>query len=510
MKKNLIILFILAAIIISCQMPEKFSGVHYGLPMALPMMNQDYFIKDLIDSTNFIENNDSIFFTYSTDLKSYHIDTQMNINEKSTDEIPIISNIDTTATMSLSETGIWDDDIKITYGIVDSWTLQIDPEAFHVNNEVPLQKLTLTFDDVYTPNGEDNLSLEITDFSQINQFNLDGYIIGNPTNTTYIDTLTFHVATETTLPENVILPVGQFRMFFNGHIYFDELNGTLFNKVLDGDDQETNIDIDYPENIANAIDLADAKLKIGIWNTMGFDVTLFGKLTGYNDTTGDSLSLTFNDDDQITFAAATTKYDSVYSEVTIEDSVAALINIMPNRMKMTNIKFYVGRYSYDVGYAYKGAGAHGSSTALVPFNFVFHNEPIKPDTLIEIDISDDNQDLIDEQINSAALKLNLTNNIPVGGTVNIYFSPEKSDVFTSPTLSFLNKEINPGVNAQAGYSEVNFDLTKTDLNSFLHSKIYCGLIFNFHNSNGAVIIHPQDHLNVKGRIDVLFDVNTED
>ena len=121
-------------------MPEKFSGVHYGLPMALPMMNKDYFISDLIDSTNFIENNDSIFFTYSTDLKSYHIDTQMNINAKSTDEITIISNTDTTATMSLSETGIWDDDIKITYGIVDSWTLQIDPQAFHVNDSVPLQK----------------------------------------------------------------------------------------------------------------------------------------------------------------------------------------------------------------------------------------------------------------------------------------------------------------------------------------------------------------------------------
>ncbi len=510
MKRFFIFLLVITSIIISCQMPEKFSGVHYGLPLALPLMNNDYFIKDLVDSTNFIENNDSIFFTYSTNLKSYHIDTQMNINEKSTEEIPIISNIDTVATMSLSETGIWDDDIKITYGIVDSWTLQIDPEAFHVNDDIPLQKLTLTFDDVYLPNGVDNLSLDITDFSHINQYNLDGYIIGNPTNTTYIDTLVFHVSTETDLPESVVVPVGQFRMFFTGHIYFDELNGTLFNKVLDGDDQETNIDIDYPENIANAIDLTDAKLKIGIWNTMGFDVTLFGKLTAYNDTTGDSISIVFNDDDHITFAAATTKYDSVYTEVTIEDSVAALINIMPNRMKMTNIKFYVGRYSYDIGYAYKGAGAHGSSTALVPFNFMFYNEPIKPDTLIEIDISGDNQDLIDKQISSAALKLNLKNHIPVGGTVNIYFSPNPDSVFTNPTLSFLEKDVNPEINNQDGQSEVNFDLSKNDLNSFLHSKIYCGLIFNFHNSNGEVIIRPQNYLNVKGRIEILFDINTED
>jgi hypothetical protein len=491
-------------------MPEKFSGVHYGLPMALPMMNKDYFISDLIDSTNFIENNDSIFFTYSTDLKSYHIDTQMNINAKSTDEITIISNTDTTATMSLSETGIWDDDIKITYGIVDSWTLQIDPQAFHVNDSVPLQKLSLIFDDVYTPNGENNLRLDITDFDNINQFNLDGYIIGNPTNTAYIDTLTFHISTQTSLPENVVAPVGQFRMFFNGHIYFDELNGTLFNKVLDGEDQETNIDIDYPENIANAIDLSDAKLKIGLWNTMGFDVTLFGKLTGYNDTTGDSLSIIFNDDDHITFDAATTKYDSVYTEVTIEDSVPALINIMPNRIKMTNVKFYVGRYSYDIGYAYKGAGAHGNSTAIVPFNFIFHNSPIKPDTLIEIDISGDNQDLIDKQISSAALKLNLDNHIPVGGKVSIYFSPKKDSVFSNPTLSFIEKSINPEINNHAGESEINFDLPKSDLNKFLFSKIYCGLIFNFQESNSGIVIHPQNFINVKGRIEVLFDINTED
>ncbi len=498
-------------IVLGCmQLPKE---PEFDTTFKLPLINKHYYIHDLEDSTDFIVENDSIFYMQSGNISSYLVDSLLSIwaHSQLNQWAPVTTGVENVGYLALSQAGI-DDDITISYALVKSWTMLIEVRNPHQN----LESLQILFDDIYSPNG-DQLQLAITELNDTTFVSLDGdeangrfYRIGTMDNDTLIDSLKFTIVPEIVVPENE--EVCEVRVFFQDRLFFQEMHGNIYNKRMFIENEIENIGIDYPDNLDSTLTISQARMHFNINNTLGYKVGIRGKMTGYNDS-GEFRSIYIDENDNLIFDPSLTPGEAAFSTQTLTDSVAYLLNIFPTRIEFTDAYFIVGQSASEYGFAAAGDHAYGDFQGRVPFLFMLEEGLIRNDSTYVTELSDEVRDRIREFAKTASISLTVENTTPTAAHAYLYFSTiEHPDtLFHEPDSTFGAWNLLIPREGEDTYTPANttkdftFSLSEDDVRFFTNEKYYLGIEFLFDSTEGETIyIAPDDFLRLNGDLDIVL------
>ncbi|MCD4650186.1 MAG: hypothetical protein K8S56_00135 [Candidatus Cloacimonetes bacterium] len=501
------VLLLIPFVLVGCI--KKFSTPEWDTELHLPLMNKAYYMYELEDSTDFIIENDTLYALTDGDIKGYAIDDTMNINSLNSPVVPIISNITGRGALDINEEGQNDSFLGVSYGAINRWILNFEIQ----NPDQNLDGVTITFENLYNPLFQP-VEFTITDFSQIFVADFSAtesifYSIGDSLSQTILDSLVFHVQPITGVSGQQYL--GDIQVWFEDHIFFKNMNGVIYNKRLDVEERVENITIDYPHNVENTFQFDEAEMILGIWNKLGFRVHLFGKLSAINTGSGETRAIQLDVTDNLVFDAATVKYDSTYSEQVIKDSIAWLLNIFPDEMRIEDAYFVVGLDQSEYGFAYMGADAKGTYTGKLPMRFYIEENYVTPDTIIVQNITSQNSEDIEKHALEGTFTMRMTNGFDIGASIEVYFaaSEDTLTVFNEPVLVLPRTDESTYVAANS-QMEVAFLLNQSEIvQTFANEKVCIGLKIFFDGSDDEIVVaEPQDSLLVIG--DVKLKIHIEE
>ncbi len=497
-------------IVIGCmQLPET---PKFDTTFKLPLINKYYYIHELEDSTDFIVENDSIFYMQNGNISSYAVDSLISIQAAPEIEqwIPVTSNTENAGYLSLNDTGFGSGDVTVSYGLIKTWTMLIEVRDPHPD----LASLRIRFDEIFTPEG-DTLQIDITEFNDTTRVSLDGvnnryFRIGSPEDETLRDSLRFTVEPQIEIAGSQ--QVCDIQVFFTEDIYFQQMHGSIYNKRMYIEDEIESIDIDYPENLDSTLTITQARMHFNITNRLGFRVSIRGKMTAYNDL-GESRSIYIDSTDNLVFDAATTPGVPATSTQTLTDSISYLLNIFPTRIEFTNSYFVVGQDETEYGFASVGDHANGDFQGRVPFLFTLDEGLIRNDSTYVTELSDEVRDRIREFAQSASIRLSVKNTTPTAAHAYLYFSTiEHPDtLFHEPDSTFsawnllLPREGEDTYTPANSTKDFTFNLSEEDLRFFTNEKYYLGIEFLFDSTEGETIyIKPEDFLRLDGDLNIVL------
>ena len=511
MFKIALIFFGILLFLVSCAVPENFQGIAWNVELNIPLMNRSYPLYDLEDGTHFIIDDGEMFLVFTDEFDSDNIAAELKLGSKTTGYVSIlpvegVMEIE----LNIDETGTSDEDIDLTYGLIESGVIKIE-----ITDTVPeLTSLQITFTSFLDPLGEP-FEVVISEFSNdISSFDIRGYSIGDESNDSVIDELIFSIEPHFSPIEK---PLGTVRIFFDEPIYFAQFRGHLINKKVPIPYQSFDFGIDYPSNLSNAIRLEEATFSITMVNEFGFDSKFIGKIIGINKKDNKSYTFEIFPEDNVFFHRAQHHGQPTTTTVVLDpDKSVELINIFPDKIYLKDSKIIVGNNDGSIGFANSFDDNIGSYHFITPASFSILNQTIVPDTVHTITINEDNREYIEKYPESVGLSLMIENSLPIGAIVDMYFS-------TSPdTLFLFNPDINPdihtvtfidnNVSAAVSQTDSNIDhieisMTRDQLELFLNDEVHFALKITFEDSNGTVHVRPEQGLKIIGRLTVDLNID---
>lgn len=524
MKKSLGFLFIVL-LLVSCM--EKFEKPRWDLPLEVPLLNKQYPISDMEDNENFFIENDSFVYKTEDEIESTDLDeSHLRVGNKSaSEEIPQATAILAGRQIQVSQLEGEEYQIAVAYGDVNEWIMFFDYDTSQVTDFI-MQELIYTFPQIKHKQTNIPLEVSITNFDIRHEENLENYYIGDPDASSTADILEYieYDIEGITIGGQQNAEIIGFQLSFDS-ISFNEIKGTMSNKRVDLDDSEEMLDIAYPIGLSEALDLNSAELILNLDSFIGFETSFYAYITAY----GESNTVTYPigyDRTQVIINPATKEGETIVPSNNIivfdDDLVADLMSVFPERIELHDAYFVIEENFDEDGthlrFAETGRSIEGSYLGRVPFEFVLRSEPVRPDTLIEVEINQDNRDDIDSYAEKASIIFRLQNSMKAGGVANIYMSTanDTANVFDPnyvnenqiANLAFLNNSLKP-VDIDDGLSVVELELDNENLKLFTsQEKIYVGLEFIFEDSQGIpVIIKPVDYVDVVGQLNVTINID---
>ncbi len=499
-------------IVIGCIKPPQ--APEFDTTFKLPLIDKHYYIYDLEDSTDFIVENDSIFYIQNGNISSYQVDSLMSINAHPSlfDWFNVRSNVENTDYLPLSLVVETIEDVSISYGMVKEWTILVEVRNPHPD----LESLTLDFDEIYTPEGEP-LQIVVTDFTDTTATSLDGdldhyefFTIGTPSNPTLLDSLRFTVTPE--IDSDIVEQVCQTKVFFVDPLFLQGMYGTVYNRRMNIESEIEDMHIEYPDNLDSTLIITNARMIFDIDNYLGFKVGIRGKMTAYNDM-GETRTIYVDELDNLTFEPATIHGEPVSTTQVLSDSVAYLLNIFPSHIEFTDAYFAVGLTQEERGFVYAEDYAHGTFQGRVPFLFQLEEGIIRNDTTYVTELSDEVRDRIREFATSATIDLIVENTTPTAAHAYLYFSTiehpdtlfhEPDSVFSQWNL-LMPREGEDTYTPATSTKTFTFNLSEEDVRFFTNEKYYLGIEFLFDSTEGETIyVKPEDFLRLDGDLNIVL------
>jgi len=525
----LLVLIFLAACIEKPEMPD------WDINMYIPLMNEEYYVKDLVDSTNFVSIEDEIFFTNEGTFTGEIVPREMNINAKTSEWITVESGNSVSGVLPIDEDNVYDEvtgmyeTFQIRYGEVYNWFLQIETDF-----SLPVNKMTLTFQDVYNEDGSQiSLGYEIAGSEHTYISNLAGVNIGIKDNPELLLELPFTITLETDKRYEKE-EAGQVRVFFGGdnadlgHIYFSYFEGRMMNKTFSFTDFNQSINVQYPYNLDQTIQPQGVTLNLKLYNSLGFNVILRATLKAYNDDTGDSLQIIFDENypETITATAAPAVGDSSITIMALTETMDEFIAVIPSHIKLTDARFIASPDVATDGFAKYGTHSRGDYTFMVPFKFKILQSTITPDKIFSSEISESNQQTITDYILSAILDLELRNRLPIGTGIDIYMStssdttvifhpddyPQYQSLYFTDVIDTIHIAAadNSFPDSSPVLSYIQLKIDEEDVDFFSNRNIYTALKFHLDESADSITIKPEDYIGVKGFVTLKAHVQEVD
>ena len=476
----------------------------WEVQMTVPLINKSYPVIDLARDENISVNEENAFMYFHSEgvIEGADIseeDIKISPDVQGTGDIPLVENF--TESLALYDESD-EEDAQIFYGEISQGELLFE----FTNVPENVSSVQIYFYELYDSN-RTNITLTIPRRapSFLERYNLKDHILWNEAEEAVLDDLTFEV---TLYSGGTTIPVGGYmRVFYDQFIYFDYIIGLLNNFKIDADDNIVDVNVDYPHNIENAIDLNEPLLTFSITSYIGFETTFYATVTSYN--TRSNISETIYVTRLVNPAEPNIPLLSII-ELTKEDGVDVLINIAPDRIEVTESYFVVNNPDNGFGFAAVGTALEGDYVNTVPFNFTFTaGETVRPAELTEVEILEDNREEIRDRAKKAIIKMTLHNYYSVGAMVNIFFCSdpdesklyvhenENSDAFSR--LVFLGSFMPRGSHLQATEDDFYFEIEEDDLGIFYkYETIYVGFEFDF--EAGETVIHPEETIVVRGNI----------
>ncbi|GAB4368726.1 MAG: hypothetical protein Kow0042_10030 [Calditrichia bacterium] len=203
--------------------------------------------------------------------------------------------------------------------------------------------------------------------------------------------------------------------------------------------------------------------------------------------------------------------------------IVDVLNILPTDFKGSGFVAYSGFANVSVGDMMKG---YYQFTTDLKFK-ISNPEPyqMKPDTLFDEDIEDDVQDAIaEEKIGSSRLTANLINHTPLGGSVRLLVNGDDLQTDLYDTTQYANSKLKfikrldlipAPVNSQGWVTQpsentVVLELSRSEMELFQHPPLRVGILVNFAETDGFVVLRGSDYIDISGNVEVQVLFKDED
>ncbi len=473
----------------------------------IPLMNRTFSAADL-EGENIIIENDTLKVTIEGSIEEVAPALVKSVNS-STPDLPLVSNQSTPNSLFLQSLTP-ETEIRVLNGIIESGVMDIElNDSFLDFNYIEIQ-----FNQLLNSDGSTHiLTINKNDFiDSMYLFHLDGLTLGSQDLNEENIILDFNLYCSSDLADNT--PLGLIRLSMQDDIMFSEFNGYINDvRALD---YEQDVDIDYPQNVEDALMIKSANIYFTIYNEIGFDFYFLGDLVAYKDGAEvDRISIHEDLGVDFTAAAATNPGQVMTTDINIVDNERAnqMLRLMPDRIAFINPLYEVNNVTAtEPGFVSNQHTIRCDFNVVIPAEIdVFSDYSIIPNDYIEIEIDSANQDMIDDRVDSASIDLTLINNFDFGGKVDLYISSTEIDTsqvsLDNSEIQLLDNEINATSEEQIISIELSKGELNKDLNTFLNDKIYVRFRVKLNNTDGYLVVMANDGLTIKGdlSLNVMID-----
>jgi hypothetical protein len=479
-----------------CQIKE-FIMPTWDVQLNVPLMNDTFYVSDLIDSVNFFPAPDNnIVFQTSGEIES---DTASEMTWTSNTtvqsiQLPSQGTVNGSISMGNSQSGL-----QIAYAMIEQGLIQYSFSGMQSS----VNTVLVTFGDI---RNSDNNPLTIYYTGRNNRLvkDLAGYHIGQAGSDSLITDLSFSIQVDSGLPDGS--PAGTLEIQFPTTLRFSTIRGRFSDLRMNIRQNMSQIDIDYPGNIDQAVNVTDTRINIRITNPSSFPFWLMGEYFAVNENTGATRVVdTFDSEGnpyEINPAAGS---NPGITEIQFADSVDYLLEIMPTHIELRNAYFRISNISGMIGEISSSDIITGEYTATAPFRFILFNEPVTPRDPVVINITSDNIDLIRRNVMTAGMSLAILNQLEVGAEVTMYFGNTEELDPDIPATWVFSKTSHLQAGGQGAQEQlIDFNLTDHEVQFFTEPVVYMQMVFRFDATDGPVTItaSQNDFIRIRSMVSV--------
>lgn len=474
----------------------------WDVNLNVPLLNDKYFVSDLIDSVNFFMNEDnSVVFQTSGDLRTTPIGEIVIPMDIDTGDLDLHSGILLTSEFPLSnfQTGR-----EVSYGLISEGELRVTFSNMH--NTV--SNVTFTLTNILDEDNEP-LVIEYDGNAGGHLIPLAGYRVGTPGSDIIVQNIDFTVLITSSEPTNSF--VGNLRLSMTDDLVFSVFRGRIPSMRVDIEDNDTYIDVDYPWGIEEAIQLESAEIELDIYNPIAYPLLIHGDFYAVNSRTGNSTVISLEQPNGNPYTINPRTGDEPgYTHIVFSNNVPSLLRVMPDSIFMRNSYFDLDNSSGTIGEMYSTDKITGDYIAKSPFTFTLYAKTITTRDTIDIEVSKENRDTIRKNVLSAEMIINIFNQLPIGTETTLYFGtspdivPEDTNSYAfTKTTHILAKPANSDLDIPT-QAPVYLGLTHEELQLFTNPTVYMKLAFTFDASDGPVTItaSPTDYIQLQISIGV--------
>jgi len=508
MKKMSLLMAVLALLIGACEIRKPVLP-EWDVTLSIPLMHKNFFVSDLVDSLNIIVGDGDVLTLRGTGTAETPalgvIELTPGIQQSG---IPLLSGVQQLVKIPFGDTnGL----VELVFGRFNSGFIST---RFH-NVASEVSQISISIAEIRDPGGQP-FQISYDGNSGWDDHSLVNCVIGNPDTNQILDSLSVTMNISSSLPNNS--PVGTMDLNLDNPLSFGLFRGALAPYDLPLMNNATTINIDYPYDLEEAIRLQHASMKIDLENQLGFACIFHGDFVAENTRTGETQTIPIlNDNGQPFMAEAADENGPGFTELIFTQGVDSLLQIMPDRVSITNAYFTIqSGIGGTIGTVRDADKIIGNYQVDAPFTFELFASTIRLQDPVRINISEDNRRRIQNNALGAELSLKIKNQLPIGVTADLYFGDTDSidpDSLTSyqlhRTVPLRSKQWvqahpdDPSVNSE-GEQLVSIELSEAEVDLFANPDVFLLWTFSFEPSNGVISINasPADYISVKSMIRV--------
>lgn len=487
--KRFFVFFILVLLFLPACKIRDFALPVWDVDIAIPLINQKYFVSDLLDSVYIVsDQNDLVHLKSNGTLQSeeiFAVSAYPNLDQV----VPVASGISVELPVPLSDT---QGDVSLSYGRVKSGTLR-----YQFKNINPAtSQIKLIIQDFKHPDGS---AFEIVyEDMALHTIDLNGISIGEYNSGALLENLTVQIQSQSSLPQGS--PLGEVQVQMLDELKFSLFQGYLRSFEIQAATGDTGIDVEYPFGLENAITLQEASIQIDITNQLHFSCKFSGSLRASRE--GREVLIPIVDDSGNAYIIPpATDTDFGYKTLTLHNNISQLLQIMPTHIDIVNPKFTIDTES-GFGSLQDDQRISASYRVDAPFSFELHEYPIEIAEVLDVSMPEGNRDTIRKNLMNAQLEILLLNKLPIGGRAYAYFgTQEDMDIQDPSTYSFVKSiQIQSNTQNPDWQSIPELRLNRDELLLFAEEKVFLKWVFSFEPTDGAVEIHAStaDYIGIKG------------
>ena len=522
MYKNILLLLdvaIILLVIIGCEIKSP-SGTKMEIPLRIPLLNEEFFVIDLVDNVNIFVHEDPndatntyLYFYSIGDIEGASIneeDLKLPPNNLGSGFFPLlIEEVEHVLPIIQEEENVVEVvSATISRGNFDFYFINLHPNITQIDVaivgmlDLERQSLTIMIPRTQINGGSFRYSLVHHYFSGVPE-GMD------PTIDDIFKNITFKVTLTGTNLDSLNPPLGEMKVCYDNSIYFNHVVGLLKNYRVNTDDNSTQIEVEYPYNIENVMQVNNPRLNILIENNIGFIFDFYSTITATNNRS--HLSKSVHSVSRV-YPAVSMNKPSTTDIVYIED-VEDLVNIAPDIIEITNSYFIIHNPDNIIGFASVGVGFEGDYNIRAPFDFTFTStEVIRPKQISSVKISEKNRDYIEEYAKNVKMTAVLLNHFPVGVSIDLFlcsiedsnqlFVKENTSTSSFNRVVFLDNLISSRETNKPGETTLNIELDEWLLPLFhKYETIFFGMEISFLSDHA--VIRPLEKIEVKMNMELV-------
>ncbi len=501
--KSVFLLLLMGFLLTSCNI-KKFTMPTWDVNVNIPLLNEKYFVSDLIDSVNFFPAADNnITFQTSGELDTSPIGPIAISMDVDTGNLPLQTGNTLVDTFPLSnlQTGS-----EVAYGLISDGGLRVTFSSMHPS----VSQVTLTLLNVL-----DNVGVPLTITYDGTEggytIPLAGYHVGTVNSDIIIEDINFEATVLSSETEGTT--VGFLRLGMTDDLSFTRFRGRIPSLTMDVVDNQSHIDIEYPWGIEDAIQLQDADIMLHIESPLAYPCIIRGDFYAVNYTSGlaDTISLLDNDGNPFTINPRIGNSPGL-TDIQFSNDVDRLLRIMPEYIELRNASYQIDNSAGTIGELLATDMITGEYVANSPFRFTLFHSLITPKDSMKIEISDDNRDTIRKNLLSSVIQIGIVNQLPVGAETTIYFGLDPAITPDNPSTWAFSRTAHILAKSEPNIEQIiPLSLSHDELLLFTNPRVYLKQTFIFDASDGPITItaSPADYIQVRSMMNVEIHVEEQ-